>query len=437
MDMMGYQEEIMEGVIEFSLSNYYREWKPYLLKLLRLSRSSRVLQSPIRNISLQLAMAKTITEAEEMIRQQRLELIKTDKNVIYNQRIRFIIKEIADGFAWRMLGFNRMLMRVLSQNSSPGYLKTTSSGEDNAAIYEVAKGSHVIINDITNILRIGDLTVISPEGYPSILEIKGSGKRKYSASDYRAILGRKGSQLSKQASKILEIDDAINKGVIELGDETAKIGFIDIPVYTYHSILKEILMGCLNNGICGRFMDKLMYVRAYKVDAADRINWDLPFDLNKQWHHSSSLETLFYQEPYRNKIPYSAYPFDDELIFALISGEIVLESFINLNSLKKYFEKEGWKVKRKTPTYITPEDRAKVFSGPKLFSTKIDSTIMTISKGGFNSEVAVEHLCNVHMDFIKPRIITDTASYFKELTEKDRIGGYFGTSYLNERYIWK
>jgi hypothetical protein len=40
-----------------------------------------------------------------------------------------------------------------------------------------AHGNTVLINDITNILRIGDVLVVDQEGFPDIVEAKRSGKK--------------------------------------------------------------------------------------------------------------------------------------------------------------------------------------------------------------------------------------------------------------------
>lgn len=162
-----------EILINFALSNHFKKWKPYLLRMLKLSRHKKYQNSIPHGTALQLSLLKTITEIEQTIAEQLSRgYTKRDSNVLFNNRIKRILKDIADGYAWRMLKFNRLLMRVLSQNNSPGNLDTSISKEDKVVEKIINDGAHVLMNDLTNILRIGDLTVFYPDGPPHIIELK-------------------------------------------------------------------------------------------------------------------------------------------------------------------------------------------------------------------------------------------------------------------------
>ncbi|QIB69295.1 hypothetical protein Ami103574_08145 [Aminipila butyrica] len=435
-------KNILEGIIKFAGSSYYNEWKPYLLKLLRLSRSKRINRSPIDSISIQLAIAKTIMEAEQIIQAQQKEykFQKDNPNIIFNMRLRHILKEIADGIAWRQLGFNRPLMRLLSQNKSPGYLKHEVSKEDDVAINKVTYGNQVIIHDITNIMRVGDLTVIDSKGYPNVLEIKSAGKKVWDADAYRNLL-RKGGDLSNQASKVLEIDNALKTGVIKFGSKNAYIHYTDMPLYSNLDTVQNIITMCNEKGICGTFVDRMMYIRAFKV-TAEIDSLELPFKLSKHWSDLSNLDTLYISngEIYRNRISYVAYPFSEEIVLQLLSGEIILECYIDMIELKKRFEKSGWRIKFESNSKLRKKsnktERSKLYSGKSLYNIDIDTKLFTISKDGFNMQIGAEHMGYILFDFLKPEIITDTASLIRELTEKTKSNNYITTSYLRERDIW-
>lgn len=435
-------KELIGKIYVFTKSKYYNDWKPHLLKLLTQSRSDIVKTSPIDCIALQLAMMQSISDTEKTIRIQQKEYLmnRHDLNVIYNQRVKKILKDIADGLAWRILGFNRPLMRVLSQNQSPGHLKTEFSKEDKVAVDYVAAGKQVIINDITNILRIGDLTVIDG-GYPVIVEIKQSGDRVWTADNYRKLLNS-GGDISKQAKKIIEVDDIIQTGIVNLANKRALLNIIDIHIDTYLNEISQIITGCQKNEFCGRFIDRLMYVRAFTINAiinkADALR--LPFKFSKNWRYFTSDMSLYIEngEVIRNKIPYSAYPFSNEVVLQLLSGEIILESYINLIELKKRYERFGWKV-RLINTDVSLLDVYKTnkqYSGSSLFSVADDDAVMILSKNGFNMPIKIEHIGMIIWDFIKPEINTNVADYYYELTKESRSSAYFSNSYLHERDIW-
>lgn len=196
---MNIKEEKLMNIYGFVTSKYYTNWKPYLLKILRISRSSRFQRSTVHGVSLQIAILRTLTELETAISEQlKSGSTKHDLKVLYIQRLREIIKEIADGYAWRVLGFNRPLMRFLSQNNSPGYIGSSISNEDLVAANISMEGNNVLIHDITNILRIGDLTILEPNGFPHIVELKKSGKKIWTYDEYLRILKKGGSFLIKE-----------------------------------------------------------------------------------------------------------------------------------------------------------------------------------------------------------------------------------------------
>lgn len=432
--------EIKKYALMFPYSKYYAEWKPIFLRYLRVSRSLKTMHSPIRSISVQLAILQTLFEVEQVIEKQIKEkgMGKSDCNVVYNQRLRHILKDIADGLAWRLLDFNRPLMRLLSQNKAPGHIKTPTSQEDDIATRFVSVGGHVLIHDITNILRIGDLTLIDPTGYPSVVEIKKSGKQILDANEYkRRVL--KGGDLSSQAQRIVEVDNAIQDGLVKRGDSTVNLALFDTCIDSYLPEIKDILSTCNKFGYSERFIDKLLYVRAYRLDSGHK---PLPLKQTDHLHWFSSQDCLILKngEVFRNKIPYSAYPFSDEMVLQLISGEVILESYLNLVALKKRFEKSGWKVKNNKSIEQISEQfkilKTHAYKGNGLFPVEVDNSIFTLWKNGFNFAVPVEMTLLITADFFKPEVIIETAEKLLSLTEPVRANGAFGIGFSNEKRIW-
>ncbi|WP_425800798.1 hypothetical protein ACHOLT_11670 [Desulfitobacterium sp. Sab5] len=431
--------EAKKYVFMFPYSKYYADWKPTLLRFLRASRSAKTKKSPIRSLALQLAILQTLFKIEQVIENQTKEqkMAKKDGNVIYNQRLRHILKDIADGLAWRLLGFNRPLMRLLSQNKAPGHIKTSTSKEDDIATRFVS-GGHVLIHDITNILRIGDLTLIDPSGYPNVLEIKKSGKQILDAQEYKRRVF-KGGDLSSQAQRIVEVDEAIKNGLVNLGTSKANLSLFDISIDSYLSDIEEVLNICNQQGYSERFIDKILFVRAYRLDSEPK-----PFPLKQtghlHWFWSHDCFILDDGEVFRNRIPYSAYPFSDEMVLQLLSGEIVLESYLNIVALKKKLQKYGWKIKNNRSIEQISEQfeilKRHTYRGTKLFPVDIDNSIFTLWKDGFNLAVPVEMTFLITADFLKPEVLIDTAEKLFSLTEPTRTNGAYGIGFSNEKRIW-
>jgi hypothetical protein len=111
-----------------------------------------------------------------------------------------------------------------------------------------------------------------------------------------------------------------------------------------------------------------------------------------------------------------------------------------MQTLKKRLEKSGWKVKFESLSKLLEKSEksepSDLYKGKSLYNVDIDTKLFTISKDGFNMQIGTEHMGYILFDFLKPEIITDTASLLRAITEKTRSSNYFTTSYLRERDIW-
>ncbi|MNB93515.1 hypothetical protein D3C75_406490 [compost metagenome] len=436
------KEEKLLSIYGFVTSRYYKNWKSYLLKILRISRSSRFQRLTVHGVSLQIAILRTLTELETAIGEQlKSGSTKYDLKVLHIQRMREIIKEIADGYAWRVLGFNRPLIRFLSQNNSSGYIGSAISNEDLVAANISMEGKNVLIHDITNILRIGDLTVLESNGFPHIVELKRSGKKIWTYEEYLRIL-KKGGTLSNQGAKILEINSVIRTGQITIGSSYVNLGRAVFPVETYLKTVQEVIKRCQINesGFCERHIDDVMFVRAIHTPRLNK-QLSVPFKKTMDKTVFSNIDTYFMKnaEVFRNKVPYSVFPFPDRDVIQLLSGEIILESFINFTALKKSFESFGWKVRR-----IQFEENNELntsggnfYSGNKLFPFDYNTTMFVLSKDGFNIEIGMEMIGLIYHDFLKPSYINKIANILNDFSREKRQEGYWGMNMDGEKLIWK
>lgn len=435
-------EEKLMCIYGFATSAYYKNWKSYLLKILRISRSNRFQRSTIHGVSLQIAILRTLTELETAIGEQlKGGSTKYDLKVLYIQRLREIIKDIADGYAWRVLGFNRPLMRFLSQNKSSGYIGSAISNEDVVAANISMEGKNVLIHDITNILRIGDLTVLESDGFPHIVELKRSGKKIWTYDEYLRIL-KKGGELSNQGAKILEINSVIRNGQITVGSSNVNLGRAVFPIETYLETVQDVVKRCQINesGFCERHIDDVMFVRAIHTPRLNK-QLSVPFMKTKDKTFFSNIDTYFMKnaEVFRNKVPYSVFPFHEHDVIQLLSGEIILESFINFTALKKSFERFGWKVRRiqfeSNDEFNSSKETS--YKGNKLFPSGYNTTMFVLSKDGFNIEIGMEMIGVIYHDFLKPSYIHDIASILKDISREKRQEEYWGLNMAGEELIWK
>lgn len=86
------------------------------------------------------------------------------------------LRSVGDALAWRALGYDRRAVIALSRNASPGPMvgKSGLPHEIGAAVEMRNRGSLGLLNDLSNCLRIGDITEIKPDGSKLLHEIKAS-----------------------------------------------------------------------------------------------------------------------------------------------------------------------------------------------------------------------------------------------------------------------
>ena len=90
------------------------------------------------------------------------------------------LRAVGDALAWRVSGYDRRYVIALSSNDSPGPMagKTGLPHELGAAVEMRNQGSFGLLHDLTNCLRIGDITEFKPDGSRLLWEIKSSPNAK-------------------------------------------------------------------------------------------------------------------------------------------------------------------------------------------------------------------------------------------------------------------
>lgn len=91
-------------------------------------------------------------------------------------RICHQLRAVGDGLAWRASGYDRGYVITLSSNAQTGTMAGNAGlpRELAAAAGMRAAGSFGLLHDLTNCLRIGDITEFRPDGSKLLYEIKSS-----------------------------------------------------------------------------------------------------------------------------------------------------------------------------------------------------------------------------------------------------------------------
>ena len=86
------------------------------------------------------------------------------------------LRAVGDGIAWRASEYDRRYVIAVSSNASPGPMagKSGLPHELGAAVELRNRGSFGLLHDLTNCLRVGDITEFKPDGSKLLYEIKSS-----------------------------------------------------------------------------------------------------------------------------------------------------------------------------------------------------------------------------------------------------------------------
>lgn len=283
----------------------------------------------------------------EKIRFAQSFLEKHDKNEMISNWIIRQLRSIGDAIAWRFFKYDRMVLETLAEHDyvSVPQLDKGFVTEVNSIQLLIDQGIPFIHNSITNFLRIGDITSydISKNTF-NILEVKSSGNR--SDRIYRQTIQRESveSSIKRRWVKIKGVQivertastplktyiTSINNAMTEAGSKGASSRFfgdyLSIAVLSMEKILdmseigRERLIQDINSRVCSIFKER-----------------DIMLPIL-----SSIMPSAYFM---RMIAPYSIFPLSYEHRFDIITGNYLVESYLNISGLARWLIKRGWMVK--------------------------------------------------------------------------------------------
>jgi len=155
---------------------------------------------------------------------------------------------VGDALAWRVFGFQRKYILALSRNDPPGSMARKAGLATEQATVEQAwqDGQFALMHDLTNCLRIGDITVFTDDG-PRIIEVKTDPRRRNAAQERRI----EAAELALQGA-----------GPLPGPDSTERLHDLDVPLKTHLDVLADGTIWAAREGI---FAAKLPGARALTV----------------------------------------------------------------------------------------------------------------------------------------------------------------------------
>lgn len=140
------------------------------------------------------------------------------------ERVSRQLRSVGDALAWRVFGFQRNFILVLSRNEPPGDMAGKAGlAAERAYLTDAWRdGRFTLLHDLTNCLRIGDVTVFDRD-HIVIDEIKTNPRRRSTAQQQRIV----------EAAESLRSSTPMPTGMVPVA--------LDLPYKTHLAYVREIL----------------------------------------------------------------------------------------------------------------------------------------------------------------------------------------------------
>jgi hypothetical protein len=218
---------------------------------------------------------------------------------------------IGDALAWRVFGFQRKQIIALSQSEPVGPManKRGLPAELEALEHARADGKFAILHDLTNCLRIGDVTVFDDDGTPKTIEVKTDPNRRSPAQNRKikaaAAAVRDNAPLPGQDPKTrlydLDLPFKTHLDVLRLGTERAsRDGIFTSRIPGGRMLLVTDIYGCQAQGWAeDEFGARLEAKRSSALRRAG-------ISGAPDWLITATSLDLVSRDP--NRVPFAAYP---------------------------------------------------------------------------------------------------------------------------------
>jgi hypothetical protein len=333
------------------------------------------------------------------------------------------IRQIGDGIAWRCFGYDRAVMRLLSQR--PTKQQATVEGtapevQEWAKTFSDTEGV-AILNVVTNALAIGDITVVQRDGSGEIIEVK---TRK-----------EKSGRVTRQKQQMREVVRLLNVGHGELEEKELTLLRVDAFPANHLKELLALLDRAGEFGWSAGRINRCCYVECMNVatikDSKDVIG---QLDASKQKEAAdfmvegdevtdmNSLDALAFTP---NCMPFSVFPFPAKRCAELMSGIASYKSYFNVSAFFRELAQCGWKFKR-TGDQIAADSGGSATAADAVGEVEKDGLRFTISPG---------HIMKMKMEMLCPSVIVEELEEVRNSGLERRPQWGFGL-YAKEPEIW-
>jgi len=337
------------------------------------------------------------------------------------------LREIADGIVWKYLKYNRAILYMLADKQPIDTIRLDEGTLNN--LYEFSDafldpGSVAIYNDITNFLRVGDITQINEDDSIEIIEVKASKKR--------------GKRITRQKERMSEIVEFFNTGITNYDGKLLKIENSSIKQKTYLSLMKNAILKARHKGfetlLLGTYLILEITDYSKETSSSEFISYfeSRHKTIREEWsknndfiYSSFFIDKMDYS---KNCAPFSIYPFNIETCTDIMMGRLMIRVLFNFSEFMRILKKSGWKI---ADTLINKsKNEIKSLRGKDINSV----SLLKINKGPFTLDVPPSLIARMQYELLAPSVLLEE---FEELYNRGpQKEDYFLTNYMDEKKLW-
>lgn len=349
-------------------------------------------------------------------------------NIAIADRLILLLKNIFDAVAWRVLGYDRLMLQQMTEHHTTGYLDDTIYDDVTyAKLITDQEGALVLVNDLTHILRYGDL-LISKNGRYNIVENK-SGRA--TARNRRA---------KRQQEKLSELKSFLNMGVRLTKEGRDFLFKAHLTPKSYHSVVADLIDEVKKqpHGYQQHILGDSLALEVFWVGAQDIPSFqNPPFYERNHVIRFSNVHIL--DKPITRAAPYGIFPFDNQTCFELITGEVQIFVSLDLDALQRRYRQSGLSLTY--PLEVTREEvdtylAASIGERKKL----LDRYDININNGTHGVTTSFAHFCPLFIELLHEDTLIEAdrqlMSFLNISHVEDTSTGIY-TGYGDESTLWR
>ncbi len=303
-----------------------------------------------------------------------------DSELMVADRLCRQMRAVGDALAWKAFGFDRRPLIALSRNTPVGPLvgKEGLPFELGAVVEAMEqRGEFALLHDLTNTLRIGDVTYFTDDG-PKVGEVKGSEA------------SQTGQRASKQRRRLERAIAAINEqGALDPGGSVlapqtlplkSRVGELDRVITKAHregSVFEVLGDELVVSVLSRRGVDVLGDDRTNQeqVLAGLRARAFAQAGLDRVEDHLQS-HTIDFADRTATVAPYTVFPFDARTCAELTTDLVSVVVTCSWDLLSRSFERLGWRTACPLPhqhNVPTPDDVLVAWKGNRQLTLHRES----------------------------------------------------------------